>query len=460
LKLEHLFLAHRIIMFRSLSQASQTTKVVQSRGYATAGGYTFQTSQLKNGIRVVTASLDSAPATSVGLYVNGGSRLETPKTLGASGVFRRLAFKGNNKFSELRLAREFELLPGTFEVGVGKEHVVFQTEFAPEQLAGALELLGKASNPDTRAHVIRLGRDQVEQDTYSNEADPRSLLLDLLHREAYRYAGLGRSTFAPSQRVHQVDEHIMDEYLRTAFQNRSATLVATGNVDHAAFVQSAETQFGSRQVGASNNTASSYHGGEFKVYAESDTHFGLAFEGAATGSADEHASALARVLFGGGRKLRDFGMGQGHTSRLYHHAVKSDSVDSLESFNLNYSDSGLIGVVGKAAHGKTKDAVDQVVKGLASFKSTPASEEELAKAKESFKAETFFKTESRSGLSEFLAQQNGKSPAEYVKAVEKLTAEDLNKFIKKATSSHPTLVVVGEDIEEVATPAEIQKLLK
>lgn len=108
--------------------------------------------------------------------------------------------------------------------------------------------------------------------------------------------------------------------------------------------------------------------------------------------------------------------------------------------------------------GKTKEAVNEVVKGFASFKSTPTSEEELAKAKESFKAETFFKTETRTGLAEFLAQQ-GKSPAEYVKSVEKLTAEDVNKFIRKATSTHPTLVVVGEDLEEVATPAEIQKQL-
>lgn len=91
----------------------------------------------------------------------------------------------------------------------------------------------------------------------------------------------------------------MEEYIKTVFHGRTATLVATGNVDHAAFVQSAEAQFGGRQGSASNINASTYHGGEFKVYAESDTHFGLAFEGAAAGSAAEHASALARVLIGG-----------------------------------------------------------------------------------------------------------------------------------------------------------------
>jgi len=451
------------MMFRPVNLASQSTKGLQGRAYSTsAGGYTYQTTQLKNGLRVVSASSQNSPAASVGLYVNSGSRFETPKTLGAAGLLRRLAFKGNEEFNELRLAREFELLPGTLEVGVGKEQVIFHSEFPADKLSEALNLLSVASAPEGQGHVIRLTREDVELDTKSNEADPRSLLLDLLHREAYRYSGLGRSTFAPEHRIHHLEQENFVEFLNQSYNGRAATVIATGNFDHATLVKNIEEAFAGRQFGSSNtSTPSSYRGGEFKLFAETDTHIGLAFEGAARGSAEEHASALARLVLGGGKKLKDYGVGQGHTSRLYKSVVKGDNVKSVESFNLNYSDSGLFGVITTAAHGKTKQAVSDLIKGLASLKTSPVTEDELQKAKEAYKTETLFKTESRSGLSEFLSQQSGspKSPSDFLSALEQVKAEDVNKFVRKATTSHPTFVAVGEELEDLPTPAEIQKHL-
>jgi hypothetical protein len=74
---------------------------LQSRAFSTATGTTstwtpkaqsFNVSQLKNGIKVATAENNNGVA-SVGVFINTGSRFETPQTLGATGVVKRLGFK-------------------------------------------------------------------------------------------------------------------------------------------------------------------------------------------------------------------------------------------------------------------------------------------------------------------------------------------------------------------------------
>lgn len=449
-------------MFRTVSVVSQSAK---GRAFSTAsvGGYTYQTSQLKNGLRVVSASTPSSPVASVGLYLNGGSRLETAETLGATGVFRRLAFKGSEAFPELTLTREFELLPATFDVAVGREQVLLSTEFAPEKLAQALQLLNNASAIEAREYAIRLGREDVELDTMSAEADTRTFILDALHREAYRNGGLGRSIFSPSHRIHHLGPQEIEHYLKSISAN-GATLVATGNISHSELVRDAEGAFSQRAWGQGGKaTPSKYEGGEFKLNADSETTVGLAFEGAAQGSAEEFSSALLRVILGGGRKHRDYGIGQGHTSRLYKNVIQSgQAVESVESFNFNYTDSGLIGLIANASSGKARAATHELTSALSTFKKSPITEEELKKAKEGYKAETLIRSETRSGLSEFLASQHGqaKSPADYVAAADKVTAEELNKFARKVFNSQPTLAVVGNDVEGVPSPFSIHQLLQ
>jgi len=435
----------------------------QRRAYNTAT-QTFQTSQLKNGMKVVSATNPADATASVGLYINSGSRFETLETAGAAATFRRLAFRGTDTFSELLLAREFELLPATLNVAVGREQISFQTEVEAEKLAKAVALLNEIYIPTPTEYGIRLQQPQVHLDTNALHADTRSLLFEILHSEAFRGTGLGRSAYASEHRVENITDQEVAKFMEQNYQHNEAYLVATGGVDHNDLVEIAERAFANRNhAGNKSAQESKYQGGEFKLQSDANTNVGLAFEGASLQSKDYLSANLLRLVLGGGRNFRDYGLGQGHTSRLYKGLLQGNKgFSQVEAFSLSYSDAGLFGVAGEVAHGASAaSAVHALVQELKNLNIT---EEEVAKAKQAYKAETHFSLDNRHGLAEFAVQQlqiNGqtKSPEEVLSGVDGVTASALNAFAKKALATHPTLVLIGEDLENIPSPLSLHQML-
>eukprot|EP01117_Protostelium_nocturnum_P006860 TRINITY_DN2458_c0_g1_i1.p1 TRINITY_DN2458_c0_g1~~TRINITY_DN2458_c0_g1_i1.p1 ORF type:complete len:457 (+),score=144.92 TRINITY_DN2458_c0_g1_i1:165-1535(+) len=439
-----------VSQFKSISALRSPKPQFQClrKRYATSSsaGTTFETSKLSNGVKVVTASSETAAAT-VGLYFNTGSRFESGDKLGVTGVLRRLAFQGTQTISAVRLAREFELLPANYNVGVGREQIAYNSEVTFDNVYPALNLLTEAvvtQNPTE--YTVRLQRKEVERDTHAVESDPKTYVFELAHREAYRGKGLGNSVYTPSYRINKINNNHVSDFIKS--QYNAPVLVATGGVDHQSFVSAAEELFGKWTINTNRPEAAKYQGGEYKLPADIDTHFAVAFEGASIESKDYAALSVLRSILGGGSS-KNYGLGGGHTSRLYK-AVSGNLASEVEAFNLNYTDSGLFGVFGVSQKGKETQAVEAVLKELQQLSSTAVSAEELSKAKLNYRTQVLFNNESRSNLSDFLAAQlqgkvdSVKSPQQFVEAVESVSAKDVQNLAQKVFKSNPTFVAVGE----------------
>jgi processing peptidase subunit alpha len=122
---------------------------------------------------------------------------------------------------------------------------------------------------------------------------------------------------------------------------------------------------------------------------------------------------LKNVL--GSAKSADFepSIGNGISGRLSRNVVEANRgwVQEASAFNFGYSDSGVFGVLAVANRGNVSNLVNVVSKELKN--ALDVSAEEVARAKNLYKAQLLFGNESRKNLVEFLGQQvilAGKQP--------------------------------------------------
>ena len=101
----------------------------------------FQKTILSNGIRLITYKMPEAMSVSVGLWVNAGSRCETPENNGVSHFIEHMLFKGTKNRSAKKIAQIFDSIGGQINAFTSKECTCFYTKTLSSYLILSLDVL-------------------------------------------------------------------------------------------------------------------------------------------------------------------------------------------------------------------------------------------------------------------------------------------------------------------------------
>lgn len=428
-----------------------------------AGPRTANITTLSNGIRVASIT-STSPLASVGVYVAAGSRHETRDVAGATHFLKHLAFKSTSSRPTIQVVRDLEANSASFAATAGREHLLFESETAPEHAPALLSVLGDLLHPRIANFEVERQKPALEEEVQHLSADPVSTLIELLHREAFRNRGLGQSLTAPHYNIEHMDHEKLAQYANTHYTPRNTVVVAVG-IPHNELVESVQKSFsGSSSQGDAPAKAepSKYVGGEVRVPSGGDTHFALAFEGVSANDAkDALAVQVLRQMLGGGSRFSRDGPGNGLQSSLHANVVAPNAdVKSVLAFNINYSDSGLFGIYGKVS-GNVSNVIDSIVKEV-SATLAKADESAVNRAKQLLKLEVL--TGKSSDVLHFLGQQalTGAStvhtPEQRAAAIEGVSAADVARVAARVFATKPTLVVLG-DVSSVPSVDAIRSSL-
>src|SRR5512132_3682054 len=97
--------------------------------------------RLPNGIRVVSERLPDVASTTVGIWVENGSRYETPEQAGISHYLEHLFFKGTARRTAAQIAETIDAVGGVLNAFTGKEYTCYYAKVLREHLPLALDLL-------------------------------------------------------------------------------------------------------------------------------------------------------------------------------------------------------------------------------------------------------------------------------------------------------------------------------
>jgi len=423
---------------------------------------TLKTGALPNGIRIATLATPH-PVASVGIFVDSGSRYETSKNTGVSYFLQKFGVSETHGVnSELRLTRVLEGMNANYLSAAAREQIYFGGEVGAEVVDSFVPILFDVINPEFNEYEVIEKRATIEREVHNIEANPRQLIFEVLHQEAYRNKGLGQSLYPPIYNIDHINEHHLKKFHSQTFTPKRIVLVGTGGVDHEKLLKIAADLAG--DVTGTEGVAkppSPYVGGEARFAGDYETHVALGFQGAALNGQDLFALGVLQHALGGGRKL--FKQGLSHPSSRLNRAVeKADYLEEANTFNFNYSDSGLFGVFGVAHNGHAADLVRDLTTSLSNVKNIDTKEVERARAQ--YKASILDSVDKRVSLLEFVGTQiiaTGRvsTPSEFAASVDSVTVDAVRNVAKKVLSSKPTLVAMG-DVDNLPTLDQIRSSLQ
>ncbi|TFY61553.1 hypothetical protein EVJ58_g4450 [Rhodofomes roseus] len=356
---------------------------------------------LPNKIRVAT---ESTPGhfSAVGLYVDAGSRYETPSTSGVSHFLDRMAFKTTTSRSDEEMAHAIDRLGGQILCSSSRESIMYQSSHFHQATPLALSLIADtALQPAFLPEEIDAQREAARYEIREVTAKPEMILPEILHEVAYDQNTLGNPLLCPEHRIDLIDQPTMKGFM-TQWYRPERMVIAGAGMPHEELVELADKYFSSLQAAPAlapsatssrtaaqqapsqllhssstpsplksltraassylypmtsvtgadaalipESTEATYTGGSRFIYSPSSefNHVYLAFEGVGIHDDDVYALATIQVLLGGGGSFSAGGPGKGMYSRLYTHILNHyPQIDHCASFHHIYTDSSLFGL--------------------------------------------------------------------------------------------------------------------
>ncbi|KAI1431221.1 putative mitochondrial processing peptidase alpha subunit [Xylaria sp. CBS 124048] len=198
---------------------------------------------LPNGVRVASEALPGT-FSGVGVYLDAGSRFETPHLSGVSHIIDRMAFKSTTNKSNEDIQEIVESLGGHIQCVSSRESIMYQAATFNSTVPAAAELLA-----DTIRNPL-ITEDEVAQELGTAEYEiteiwkkPELIIPELVHMAAYKDNTLGNPLLCPVERIPEINGSVIKKY-RDIFYRPERIVVAFAGVPHEEAVQLATQYFG------------------------------------------------------------------------------------------------------------------------------------------------------------------------------------------------------------------------
>lgn len=349
-----------------------------------------EVSPLSNGLRVASEGGHGETAT-VGVFIDAGSRIETPENNGVAHFLEHLTFKGTAARSQANLEKEIENMGGHLNAYTSREHTVFYAQVFKQDVPKAMEILGDMLlNPELDKNAVELERNTILRELHEVQSQTEEVVFDSLHETAFAGSGLGQTILGPKKNIETITAQQLRDYIDTNYVGTRMVVAGAGAVDHQQLSDLAEQHFGalpSASTAGSNNSEGTprFTGSDlrFRDDAMPLAHVAVAVEAAGATSAHQFPLAVMQTLLGSWDRTSNAGTDQ--NSELAQATAAGNLAHSFHAFNSAYKDTGLFGIYYVAEQDKVQDmalqATDHMVRLCHSV-----SEEELARAKAQLKA--------------------------------------------------------------------------
>jgi predicted Zn-dependent peptidase len=330
---------------------------------------------LPNGLRIVTEPLPYLYSVSMGIWVDIGSRDETPEENGISHFIEHMIFKGTRKRNALDIAKEMDAIGGLSNAFTSKEQTCFYTRVLDNHLKQGVEILldiflNSLFDPEEleRERLVVLQEISMVEDT------PDEFTHVLLSETAYDGNPLAQPILGTPETVHAIDQQKILGYLKRTYGPDKIVVSAAGKVDHQAFVDLVAPDLNQiRPISSSNNYPGPVLRSKSKVVTKDleQVHVAWATKAPKADDPKRYVSTLLNVIMGGNM-----------SSRLFQEVrEKRGLAYCIYSFLSAYRDTGMWGIytaVAKETLSQTLEVIGQELKKLKQ-EVLPASELETAK---------------------------------------------------------------------------------
>jgi predicted Zn-dependent peptidase len=387
---------------------------------------------LESGVRVVTESMPAVRSASLGFWIGSGSRGENNQEAGLSHLLEHLLFKGTSKYESLEIDQIFDGMGAELNAGTGKETTSVYArvidEHVPEALDVMADMVFRPSLNDLESE-----RAVILEEIAMYEDDPQEKVFDVLGEAVFGEHPLGRAIIGRAEVIADTPADAIARFHGSRYVPANIVLSAAGAVDHDQFVALAEERIGAAASGAAASApltapAPTPAGAQRRFERKDTEQYHVCLGGPGLSRHDDRRFAL-RVL--------DAMFGGTSSSRLFQEVRERRGLAyAVYSFASHYHDTGQVGLYVGTRADNVGEAMSVVGAELARLRKSPATEDELERAKENLKGRVVLALESTGARmnrlgSEVLAGAPLLSLDEAVDRIDAVTMNDVATLVEE-----------------------------
>jgi predicted Zn-dependent peptidase len=407
---------------------------------------------LDSGVRIVTEAMPSVRSVSLGFWIGTGSRAESESEAGLSHLLEHLLFKGSSKYTSLEIDQIFDGMGAELNAGTGKETTSVYARVIDAHLPKALDVIcDMVFRPSLRE--IDSERAVILEEIAMYEDDPQAKVFDLLGTAIFGDHPLGRSIIGYAPVIADTPVERIAEFHGSRYTPGNIVIAAAGAVDHDQLVELTRRQLdGLASIGAGAPDsvppapAGSAAGRRFERKETEQFHVCLGGPGLSRHDDRRFALRVLDTIFGGTSSSRLFQEVRERYGLAY----------SVYSFTSAYQDSGEVGLYVGTRPDNIAEALKVVAGELEKLAQTPATAQELERAKENLKGRVLLSLESTGARTsrlgaELLVQAPLLTLDEVVAHIDAVTLSDLEELATELWSPERLSVAgIGPDEERFA----------
>ncbi len=404
---------------------------------------------LPSGLRIVTEEVPSVRSAAVGIWVNVGSRDETPAVAGASHFLEHLLFKGTKRRNALEISSTIESVGGEMNAFTSKEYTCFYARVIDTDLPMAIDVISDLiTSSIVSALDVDAERKVVLEEIAMRDDDPSDLVHDLYAETYYGDTQLGRPILGTIDSIKGMSRNSVFNYYKKRYLPQDLVVAVAGNINHKKVVRMVEEALsldgfldvkGAPQLRA--NTSVRVRGQQSVGLLSRKTeqaHMFYGMEGVTRSDERRFSMGVLASALGGGM-----------SSRLFQEIrEKRGLAYSVYAYAQQFAGSGQIGFYAGCNPAKAIEVVEIIQEVLSDVATHGMSHEEVERAKGAVRGSLVLSQEdsasrmSRIGKNEIVYGQV-MSFDDILKEIARVSVEDVRVIASEFLTKTPTLALVG-----------------
>ncbi len=311
----------------------------------------IQKSVLSNGVRVLTESMPQMVSSTIGVWVENGSRYEEGPQNGVSHFIEHLLFKGTKNRTAAQIAEQIDAVGGVLNAFTGKEYTCYYAKVLGEDLPMTTDLLADIFlNSLFAPEEIDRERQVVLQEISQAEDTPDDFIHDLFNMHFWQHHPLALPIFGSVETVNAINREMLVSFMHDRYRAGRVFIAAAGAVNHEDLTRQCEKLFGGIEGNGVELSITTPHEklmvlNQFKKLEQA--HLCIGGPGLSQIDRLRYAAYVMNTALGGGMSSRLFQEVREKRGRVY----------SIYSFLSSFLDCGYFGIYA----GTSPEWVDEVI---------------------------------------------------------------------------------------------------
>ncbi|MBE2188126.1 MAG: insulinase family protein [Desulfobulbaceae bacterium] len=354
---------------------------------------------LNNGLTLVTEKIPHAESIALGIFVNAGSRDDSPDYSGTAHFMEHAVFRRSQKRTSRRIAGEFESMGAYTNAFTSQEYTCFYVRALKKHFRKTLNILFDITiNPLLLQKEIEKEQLIILEEIKSYEDDPEEYIFDLGDKILFQNHPLGNPIIGTKESVGEINSDVLQQFHREYYKPDNIIITFVGDIEHQVVLNAISNLFGALDAG-------------YRVYTRiapepfaaltlemakpvQQSHLLLGKRAASLKDEDRTALMIFNILFG-----------DGMSSRLYQklrdrHGIAYSIFSTLQM----HSDAGVFYIYAATDTKKVRITETMIFEQMNQILNDKLNRSEINRAKEQLKSSLIMDLESMSARMQSLAK--------------------------------------------------------